>query len=74
MSDLVTYEFTRKSAWSGKTHTMRIAMTPEQYAELLRPDRRHIQDLLPHCSPGEREFIVSGLTPEEWNALAGEGP
>lgn len=30
---------------------------------------RFIQDAFPMLSPGEREFIQSGITPEEWNAI-----
>lgn len=28
-----------------------------------------IQDAFPHCSPSEREFIKTGITPHQWNAL-----
>ena len=31
-----------------------------------------IQDVFPKASSEEREFIVSGLTPEVWNAIFGE--
>lgn len=27
-----------------------------------------VQDAFPHLSPPEREFILSGITPEEWQA------
>jgi hypothetical protein len=70
MSDLVEYEFVRRSSCSGQLHTLRIAMSPEQYAELQSPDRRHIQELLPQCTDAEREFLMTGITPEEWDALA----
>lgn len=69
MSDLVEYAFLRRSSVSGELHTLRIAMTAEQYAELQRLDRRHIQELLPQCTDVEREFLMTGITPEEWNAL-----
>jgi hypothetical protein len=27
-----------------------------------------IQKALPHLTPDEREFLMTGITPEEWNA------
>lgn len=72
MSNLLEYEFVRRSSFSGNLHTLRIAMTAQQYAELQRPDRRHIQDLLPQCTDAEREFLMTGITPEEWNTLTNQ--
>jgi hypothetical protein len=72
VSTLVPYLFTRKSAWSGKINTLAIAMTQEQYEELMSPNHRHLQDLLPHCTPEQREFLISGVTPQEWRELTGE--
>lgn len=34
----------------------------------------NIQDAFPMLSPDEREFIKSGMLPEEWNALFAEEP
>ena len=31
-----------------------------------------IQDVFPKATPEEREFIVSGLTPEVWDKIFGE--
>ena len=31
-----------------------------------------IQDVFPELTKEEREFMISGKTPEEWNALFGE--
>tara|TARA_R110000744_G_scaffold46911_3_gene103518 strand:+ start:12956 stop:13159 length:204 start_codon:yes stop_codon:yes gene_type:complete len=31
-----------------------------------------IQDAMPHISSGEREFIMSGITPTEWDVFAEE--
>jgi len=44
-------------------------MSKEQYAELQGPAPRHIQELLPQCTDAMREFLMTGITPEEWNAL-----
>jgi len=31
-----------------------------------------IQDAMPNLTDGEREFIVSGITPKEWEQAFGE--
>jgi len=31
-----------------------------------------IQDAMPNLSVGERDFIITGITPEGWDALFGE--
>lgn len=63
---------TKKSLYSGKTHTMEIALTPQQWEELQKPsrDRRRIQEIVPNLSSNDREFILSGTTPDEWQVLS----
>ena len=59
-----------KISINGRQGTMDINITEKQLAMLKDPDRRwkygHIQDMLPHLSGGEREFLMTGITPEEW--------
>ena len=31
----------------------------------------HIQDAMPNVSAEDREFIISGITPDHWNAVFG---
>jgi len=31
-----------------------------------------VQDVFPHFTPDQREFLISGCTPEEWNKLFSE--
>ena len=31
-----------------------------------------IQDIFPHLTPEEREFIKTGITPDEWDKLFGD--
>lgn len=38
-----------------------IVVTDEQATELQSRNRRHIQDILPTHSPGEREMFISGI-------------
>jgi hypothetical protein len=59
---------TRTSLWSGITRTMHLPITPEQL------ERWHagmvIQNAMPHLTTAEREFVVSGMTSEEWQEMA----
>lgn len=57
---------TRKSAFTGKTHTLDLPVTQEQMDNWL-VNRPLIQRAFPNLSPEQREFILTGVTPEEWN-------
>ena len=64
-------QITRKSQMSGKINAMEINITPEQYASFQK-DNRPIQKIFPNLSAGEREFILTGTTPKEWDEMFGE--
>jgi hypothetical protein len=59
-------QFIRKSMLSGAVRTRDIDVTEEEY------DRWRsgvlIQRAMPHLSDVDREFIMTGITEEEWNA------
>jgi hypothetical protein len=58
---------TRTSKISGITRTKEIAITPAQLREVDDPQRKRlIQEILPHLSPADREFLITGVTDEEW--------
>mgnify|MGYP003653009749 FL=1 len=59
----------RTSRISGKTTTMEINVTAEQILEWY--EGALIQDAMPHLTPDEREFIKTGITPDEWNNMLG---
>ena len=63
-------EVSRVSEYSGKTHTMEMEVTPEQLLDLAFSDvdlsYKFIQNLLPHLTSDEREFIMTGITADEW--------
>lgn len=61
---------TRISPFSGKTNTMEIAVTQTQLDEWASGVL--IQNAMPHLSPDEREFIMTGITPEEWDKAFSE--
>ena len=62
-------KITRTSMFSDETRTREIDVTPEQLAEWQAGT--HIQTAAPHLSDEDREFLISGITPEEWNAVFG---
>ncbi|MDQ3398543.1 MAG: hypothetical protein M3511_12390 [Deinococcota bacterium] len=55
---------------TGELNTMNLPLTPEQ-VEAWRAGAL-IQDIMPHLSAQEREFLVSGVTPEEWRRVFGD--
>jgi len=61
---------TRKSLISGNINTMSLPITEEQYNAWEQGTL--VQDAMPHLSPDEREFVMSGITPEEWAETFGE--
>jgi len=57
----------RTSQVSGVTRTLDIDVTKEQ---LVRWEAGAlIQDVMGHLSPSEREFIITGITDDEWQTL-----
>ena len=59
-----TMKITKKSQLTSKVNTLDIQITKN---DLLRiSEGEMIQNVLPHLSLGEREFIKSGITPNEW--------
>ena len=59
-------KITKTSPFSGLTNVMDINITQEQYLAWL--DGTLIQNAMPNISADEREFIMTGITPEEWDS------
>lgn len=59
---------TRKSAISGIERTRDIPVNPEDYIIWDR-GYANLNDIMPYLSDNDREFILSGITPEEWKNL-----
>jgi hypothetical protein len=62
---------TRNSFMSGKLHTMDIPVTPAEL-DAYYAGSANVQDCFPHLTAEQREFIKSGITPEEWATLSDE--
>ena len=60
-------KITRTSPYSGKRRTLDLNVTKEQY--LAWDNGMVIQEAMPGLTADEREFIISGIAPDEWNML-----
>lgn len=58
-------KITRKSPFSGIENTRDISVTEEQLTSW--NNGVLIQSAMPNISADDREFIMTGITPEEWN-------
>ena len=62
---------TRRSPFSGVESQMDIPITEQELARLDRGET--IQSVVPHLSADHREFLISGITPTEWEVFLGPG-
>ena len=59
---------TRSCPVTGRINAMHIDVSAYAYCKWERGDA-YIQEAMPELSDDEREFILSGLTSEAWDAL-----
>jgi len=57
-------KITRKSGLTGEINTRDLDITPKQYTEYLSGTLAQLA--FPHLSADDREFLITGITPEEW--------
>tara|TARA_R110002126_G_scaffold103209_1_gene236131 strand:+ start:106 stop:300 length:195 start_codon:yes stop_codon:yes gene_type:complete len=57
----------KKSLFSGKLHEMEIDVTNKEIA--LWMEGSLIQDVMPNLTANEREFLMTGITPAEWDEV-----
>ena len=57
------------SSFTGKTNQMELDITQEQIKRFLEGEK--VQDVFPNLNAGQREFLLNGTTPEEWNEVFG---
>lgn len=60
-------QITRTSTLSGITRTLEIDVEPHEYQSWR--DGQLIQYSMPHLSVSDREFLISGITDDEWATL-----
>lgn len=63
-------QITRTSIASGITRTKELPVTETELARWKEGEL--IQYAMPRLSPSEREFVMTGITDEEWDELFGE--
>ncbi|WP_299821700.1 hypothetical protein [uncultured Jannaschia sp.] len=63
-------KITRIFRLTGVEHTREIDLTPAQLAAW--DGGELIQDAAPHLSDADREFVMTGITAEEWTAVFGD--
>lgn len=64
----------KKSILSGQLNEMDIYLDPnalERWLASPRAERPFVRDAFPHLSDDEREFLLSGSTPDEWDRYFG---
>lgn len=61
---------TRTSTITGQEHTLDLDINPDQLVRI-NTGIELIQNIVPHLSPSDREFIMTGITDEEWDNMFG---
>ena len=62
-------QITRRSMFTQKVHTMELDVTEAQLQAW--QNGMLIQNAMPNLSAAEREFVKTGVTPEEWKQYMG---
>ena len=57
----------KESILSGKSHEMEIDVINKEIA--LWMEGALIQDAMPNLTASEREFLMTGITPNEWGEM-----
>lgn len=62
-------KITKRSVFSGKLNTIEIPMTDDEFDNAMEAweNGMFIQDAFHKLSATQREFILSGVTEDEWN-------
>jgi len=58
----------RKSVITGIERTRSIPVNPDDYIAY-RAGVGNMQELMPYLTDEDQEFILSGITPDEWNEV-----
>ena len=66
-------KITRQSMTTGVTRTREIDVTLDQM-NAYYVEGKLVQDAFPHLSPSDREFIMTGMTDEDWEEATREQP
>jgi hypothetical protein len=64
-------KITRTSPFTGITRTLDLPVTYEQMVRF-QNGKGYIQDIFSNLSAGEREYILTGISDEEWSEHIGD--
>ena len=63
-------EVSKASPLTGKLHTMTLPIPEAQFRKYLYTQYTvNLQDVFPHLTTEEREFLITGIVPDEWDTL-----
>jgi hypothetical protein len=64
---------TNTSQISGIKTTLELDITEEQLERFFnrKENGEYIQNIFPNLTPAEREFILTGISPKEWEQIFG---
>jgi len=65
-------KITKISGYSNIKHTLELNIDWEDYARWVNGEL--IQKAMPYLTPDEREFLMTGITKEEWDTMFKKGP
>jgi hypothetical protein len=54
--------------FTGKTNTLELDITLDQYGRI-QTGVELIQNIVPHLSPDEREFLITGIVGDSWDQI-----
>jgi len=66
-------QVTRQSVLTRQMNTMELPISQEHLEIYDTVGDILVQDAFPNLDKEQREFLISGITPDEWNKTFGEG-
>jgi hypothetical protein len=69
----MTIQVTKQSIITKKMNTMELPITQEHLDMYETVGDILVQDAFPNLDIGQREFLISGITPDEWTETFGDG-
>jgi len=68
----MTIQVTKQSIITKKMNTMELPITQEHLDIYETVGDILVQDAFPNLDIGQREFLISGITPDEWTKTFGD--
>ena len=68
----MTIQVTKQSVITKKMNTMELPITQEHLDMYETVGDILVQDAFPNLDIGQREFLISGITPDEWTKTFGD--